>query len=83
MISNLADESLPGNGQMSELGQSRRSDRAPVPSVLPRKADKFRARWRSAFVPQTDSCTAANNVRRISSETPQLAWRAAFAFLPM
>ena len=28
---------------------------------------------------QTDSCTAANNVRRISSETPRLASRAAFS----
>jgi hypothetical protein len=30
-------------------------------------------------VPRTDSCTAANNVRRISSETPRLASRAAFS----
>ena len=36
---------------MSELGQSRRSDRAPIASGLPRKADKFRARWHFAFVP--------------------------------
>jgi hypothetical protein len=36
---------------MAALGQSRRSDRAPFTSGLPRKADKSRARWHFAFVP--------------------------------
>jgi hypothetical protein len=35
MISNLAEESLPGNGQMSELGQIRKSGRATRQSALP------------------------------------------------
>jgi hypothetical protein len=35
MISNLADESLPGSGQMSELGDSRRFDDVFVASAYP------------------------------------------------
>jgi hypothetical protein len=38
-------------GVTSVTGQSRRSDRAPITSGLPRKADKFGARWHFAFVP--------------------------------
>jgi hypothetical protein len=46
---------LPGNrSTISEMGQTRRSDRAPFTSGLPRKADKFRACWHFAFVPTTE-----------------------------
>src|SRR5712664_248030 len=48
-------------GSKSVVGQTRRSDRAPFTSGLPRKADKFRARWHFAFVPSADSCTAAQS----------------------
>jgi len=46
MISNLADESLPGSGQMCELGQSRHSDHARIISGLPRKQT---IQWPSAL----------------------------------
>jgi hypothetical protein len=36
---------------MAALRQSRHSDRAPIASGLPRKADKSTARWHFAFVP--------------------------------
>jgi hypothetical protein len=40
----------PASDTVSLLSQNRRSDRAPITSGLPRKADKFRARWHFAFV---------------------------------
>ena len=38
--------------RMTAKGQSRRSDRAPITSGLPRKADNFRTCWHFAFVPK-------------------------------
>ena len=45
---------------MSELGQSRHFDGAPITSGLPREADIFRVRRYVSKVPTTDSCAAAN-----------------------
>jgi hypothetical protein len=39
---------------MSELGQSRHSDHAPITSGLPRKADIFRTGRHFAFVPKAE-----------------------------
>jgi len=49
---------------MSELGQSRHSDRVPGISGLTRKADNFRARGHFAFVPSTGRFVFLTTVRR-------------------
>ena len=51
MISNLADESLPGSCQMSELGHSRHFDDVRVTSGLPRSTDIV---WLNRLVPIGD-----------------------------
>jgi hypothetical protein len=51
MISNLAEESLPGNGQMSELGQIRKSGRATRQSALPSRTDIISRAYQVRKVP--------------------------------
>ena len=45
---------------MSELGQKRRFNGAPLTSGLPPLADIFSDRGHVSKVPDSDSCTAAN-----------------------
>src|SRR5262245_34428675 len=48
---------------MSALGQERTSPAYFAMSALPLKADKAQTCWHVCFVPEADSCTAANDVQ--------------------
>src|SRR5258705_8282213 len=72
----LAESSLSGFLYFIQVGCVRHSDHARIISGLPRKADKVKAGRHFAFVPQPDSCTAANG---ISIRSPRRSARAVSA----
>jgi hypothetical protein len=59
MISNLAGESLPPFGQMSELGQRRKCRCFEVTSALPLKADINGRDCEVRFVPKAEATCSA------------------------
>ena len=66
--------------RVSALGQSRRSDPAPVTSGLPRKADNFRVRRHVSKVPEAEGWTSIESsnerasAQRFGSEPPREIW---------